>query len=47
MKSRQETGPKADKGEDRRSNTTRQNSDKRADRKMESNVNPEIPDGED
>ena len=40
MESRLETGPK---GEDRRSNRTRQN-DKRADRKMESNDRPEIPD---
>ena len=37
------TGPKAEKGEDRRSNRTRQNN-KGADRKMESNDSPEIPD---
>ena len=37
---RQETGPK---GEDRRSNSTRKNN-QRADRKMESNDSPEIPD---
>ena len=35
-------GQKLKKGEDRRSNRTRQNN-KRADRKMESNDNPEIP----
>ena len=38
-----ETGPKADKGEDGMSNRTRQNN-KRADRNMESNDNPEILD---
>ena len=41
MESRQETGPKENKGEDRRSSKTRQKS---ADRKMESNDSPEIPD---
>ena len=42
MKSWQETGPKAEKIE-YRSNRTRQNNTG-ADRKMESNDNPEIPD---
>ena len=43
MDNRQETGPKAEQGEDRRSNRTRQNN-KRAARKMESNDSPDIPD---
>ena len=43
MESRQETGPKAEKGEDRSSNTTMQNN-KRADSKMESKNSSEIPD---
>ena len=42
LESRQETGPKAEKGEDR-SNGARQNN-KRAGRKMESTDIPEIPD---
>ena len=45
MKSRQETGTKAEKGETNMSNRTRQNN-KRADRKMELNDSPEIPDRE-
>ena len=45
MESRQETRPKTGKGADRRSDRTRQNN-KRADRKMESNDSPEIPDRE-
>ena len=44
MESRQETGPKAEKREDRMSSRTRKNN-KRADRKMESTGRPEIPDG--
>ena len=43
LESSQETGPKAEKGEDRRSNMNRQNN-KRTDRKMKSNDSPEIPD---
>ena len=44
LESRQETGPKAEHtGEDRMSNSSRQNN-KRADRKLESNDSPEIPD---
>ena len=43
LESRQETGPKAEKGEDRMSNRTRQNNNK-ADRKMKSNDSPEITD---
>ena len=43
MKSRQETGPKAKKGQAKMSNRTRQNN-KRADRKMKLNDSPEIPD---
>ena len=39
------TGPKADKGEDRISNRTRQNN-KRANRKMELNDSPGNPDRE-
>ena len=39
MESRQQSGSKAEKGEDRRSNKTRQNN-KRADRKMKSNDSP-------
>ena len=45
LESRQETGPKAKKQEDRMSNWTRQNN-KRTDRKMESNDSSEIPDRE-
>ena len=43
MESSQETGPKAEKGEHRRSNRTRQNN-KRADRSMESDDSHHIPD---
>ena len=43
LESRWENGPKAEKGNGGRSNRTREN-DKRADRKMESNDSPEIPD---
>ena len=43
LESRQGTGPKAEKGDNRRSNRARQNN-KTADRKMESNDSPEIPD---
>ena len=45
LESMHENGLKADKGEDRRINRTRQNN-KRADRKLESNDSPEIPDRE-
>ena len=43
MDSRQENGPTAEKVRDRRSNRTRQ-TDKTADRKVESNDSREIPD---
>ena len=43
MKSRQETWPKADKGENRKSNKTRQNN-KRAYRNVVSNDSPHILD---
>ena len=43
QESRQENRPKAEKGEDRRNNRIRQHN-KRADRKVESNDSPEIPD---
>ena len=42
LESRQETGPKAEKGEDRRSNRTRQNNQREV-RKVESNDSREIP----
>ena len=44
LESMHKNGLKADKREDRRINRTRQNN-KRADRKVESNDSPEIPDG--
>ena len=43
LECRQENEQKAEKGEDRRRNRTRQNN-KTADRKVESNDSPDIPD---
>ena len=42
--SRQETGPKAEQLEDRRSNRTRPNNKKADTKKMQSNDSPEIQD---
>ena len=46
LESRQETGPKAEKGEGQEEQQDRRQNNERADRKMESNDSPEIPDRE-